>query len=86
MRRMIGLLLILTCGCSTAPLADLLDAVAPARVENVGPARGGVAPLPVELGSPEVPVEPFWPPAINDRTAPPPLQPVPGFEGTPTSR
>jgi hypothetical protein len=41
MNRIGGVLLVMVAGCSTAPLADVLDLVRPGRV-GPGPYRGGV--------------------------------------------
>lgn len=87
MRQAIALLLVTVSGCSTAPLADLLDAVAPARVMDVAPGRGGIAPPldPID-STPPMTGEPFWAPPINDRTNPPLLPPAPSPAGSPMSR
>jgi hypothetical protein len=64
MKRIVILLLLLTAGCSTAPIADLLDAVRPGRL-GPGPYRGGVC---HQHGPPAPPVA--APPPVVD--APPP--------------
>ena len=70
MKRTALLVLVLLCGCSTAPLADLLDFVKPVRI-GPGPYRGGVG---AQHNGPAAPplAEPA-PPALP----PPPGGPVP---------
>jgi hypothetical protein len=70
MKRLLPLLLVAVCGCSTAPLADLMDFACPPRCAPAG-GRGGVcnppaiqaAPVPVARpGAPEPPpTDPFLP-------------------------
>jgi hypothetical protein len=68
MKRMAALLLLITAGCSTSPLADVLDFVKPGRLPS-GPRRyyGGADALP----SPQ----PVNPPA-SSLPIPPPPDPV----------
>jgi hypothetical protein len=80
MKRLSLLLLLLT-GCSTAPVADLLDYFRPGRIAPDNAARGGVCgpqqPGPPVIASPgaiPAPVFPASPPAV----APGVAQPVPG--------
>jgi len=91
MRRILPIALFVLAGCSSAPVADFLDAVAP----------GGARPDPRhDAGPTSGPREPFdnLPPAEprrKDRDNPPPLPPVPtghvippieGDEGEPSAR
>ena len=64
MRRLASLLLLLLCGCSTAPLADALDLVKPGRLPPGARYHGGV-------GSPQ----PFQPVAPPSTTLGPPASP-----------
>jgi hypothetical protein len=68
-------LAILLVGCSTAPLADLLDYARPARSPLAGePIIGGVGPAPGAIPPPVPPgAEPVLPPAPGSPISPPPL-------------
>ncbi|MCS6976326.1 MAG: hypothetical protein NZM31_04860 [Gemmatales bacterium] len=68
MRRLV-LLIVLLCGCSTAPVADVMDFFCPPRMPSAG-GRGGVC----EPAAPS----PSPPPAVLGRpgpTEPPPPEP-----------
>ncbi|HXG08290.1 MAG TPA: hypothetical protein VNK04_00725 [Gemmataceae bacterium] len=62
-------LLVLTAGCSTAPVADLLDHCKPGRI-GPGPYYGGVCAPHTLPGAAPVPVPP--PPAVPLTDSPPP--------------
>jgi hypothetical protein len=76
MKRLASLLLLLSCGCSTSPVAGFLDLTFPAK--KIPPNAqwfGGVAgpqPAPPPLAVPSVPAAP----AVPESTLP--GQPVPG--------
>lgn len=67
MRRLGVLILMLLTGCSTAPVADLLDLVKPGRLPP-GPYRGGVYNQPIVPPAAPAP----FPPAVPVVPAPPP--------------
>ena len=76
MRRTIAFLVVALAGCSTAPVADFLDLVAPG-----GP--GSRADRPNAPPPPPRRVAPEGPPRINPTDDAPPLPPVPaGFRPT----
>jgi hypothetical protein len=90
MRRLMALLLLLAAGCSTAPLADVLDFVKPGRlVSNPTRIYGGVsAPnvsQPVEWPAPALPAPPAPPPSGPFPIPPPPpgIVTPPGTAGMP---
>ena len=68
MKRIAALCLLLSAGCSTAPVADLMDWVSPGRLPAAPGYHGGVggqtvvAPPPVGLEAPQPP-PPVPPPA-----------------------
>jgi hypothetical protein len=73
MRRILGMLVGVGAGCSTAPVADFLDAVAPG---GPGPRADRRDPPPPPPGRPA----PELPPRVNPPDDAPPLPPVPaGF-------
>src|SRR5947199_4376270 len=92
MRRTAVLLLVMTAGCSTAPLADLMDYFHPSHLDpepgplpvNVCPAPAPVGPMrPVPDAPPPVQIQPFGPsgppPVIGPgapRSGPPPVPPA----------
>lgn len=57
MKRWAALVLLLATGCSTAPVADVLDFIKPSRVESNGPYYGGVG-APPPNGAVVVPTMP----------------------------
>lgn len=68
MQRMGSLLLLLVAGCSTAPIADILDHVKPGRIRPVAPVvSGGVGMPHPGIGSP----------VVASPSPPPPLVPTP---------
>ncbi len=77
-RHLLILCILPLCGCSTAPLADLMDWVSPGKLEK-GPHHGGVASapafnapaLPVPAGSPAGGVPGGPPPGAVPVTPPP---------------
>jgi hypothetical protein len=81
MRRWLALLpLLLAAGCSTAPVADFLDLVAPGRIELGAQPYGGVcAPQGGPIGGPAVPapVAPPTPPPPPAGAVPVPVVPNP---------
>jgi hypothetical protein len=91
MRRWFPGLFLTLAGCSTAPIADFMDTVAPGGPPRDPPARTEAHPRPRERD----PADPFPPPAPR-RDDPPPLPPVPtgyappppieGDEGEPSAR
>jgi hypothetical protein len=91
MRRWFPVLFLTLAGCSTAPIADFMDTVAPGGPPRDPPARNEAHPRPRERD----PADPFPPPAPR-RDDPPPLPPVPtgyappppieGDEGEPSAR
>jgi hypothetical protein len=97
MKRIAALLLLLTTGCSTAPLADLLDCLSPGKLPaGGGRYRGGVGnlylppPTPNVTAPPGPPAEPpaaslpgLPPPSTPPVTGPLPAAPPPRAPGTP---
>lgn len=75
MKRLIPLLLLVSIGCSTAPVADVLDVVRPGRI-GPGPYHGGVGAQHRDMGGAApalvAPAEPI-PPAGMPSPAPRPL-------------
>jgi len=73
-----GLLLLLLCGCSTAPVADMLDFFKPGKLEaDKQPPYGGVC-LPRQVAPPAGVAAPLPPPVFPTDTAPaPPVSGVP---------
>ena len=69
MKRTVLLISLTLTGCSTAPLAGLLDAVRPGRINPNAPAYGGVGANPTLNGAPtttlapapQVPIAPVVP-------------------------
>jgi hypothetical protein len=81
MKRVALLLVVLACGCSTAPLADMLDFFKPGRMNpEPGPFYGGVCQPGAPRGLGTVPpnvLVPTAPPASAPRPTPtPPSPPV----------
>ena len=86
MRRWAALFCLALAGCSTAPLADFLDAVRPARFrpEAEDPFAPAVTPPPAgtllppqgvaPTGPPALPPPSFQPPAPNHDTSPGPFR------------
>ena len=73
MRRLPAILVLVTAGCSTAPVADLLDLVAPGGPPRSVPSDG--PPTPARRGRFEELPPPPGP--SRDPGDPPPLPPVP---------
>src|SRR5206468_2901785 len=78
MRRILAVSVLVVAGCSTAPVADFLDLVAPGGYGPGG--REEPPPPPRPPARPDFLPGPGPAPRIEDRDAPPPLPPVPaGF-------
>jgi hypothetical protein len=83
MRRVVVLILCAACGCSTAPVADLMDHFCPGRLTTNGPFYGGVsAPHGVPPGPPVVVAPPAAP--VPEPAPLPPLPPPPDAAGEPS--
>jgi hypothetical protein len=68
MRRIAALLLLLAAGCSTAPVADLLDAWTPGRLPpDAARYYGGVGNLPLPAAGAEAPPAAPVPPPVPGR-------------------
>jgi hypothetical protein len=70
MKRMLALLLLCLTGCSTAPVADLLDWKNPGCIRGSGPFYGGVAAPPPGTLSPPPTADAGLPPAAFAAPAP----------------
>jgi hypothetical protein len=81
----LALVLLVLAGCSTAPIADMLDFFAPGRfpkdakgvaggvcIPQGGPAGGSIGPPPGLVGAPGPPAAPV---GLNPPDAPPPAPP-----------
>jgi hypothetical protein len=74
-------------GCSTAPIADVLDYFKPGRIEPAKTAPYGGVCVPKQIGPPDgaivVPAQPATGPALPATNLPPPVAPLPSPQGTP---
>lgn len=70
--RKLAFAVVLLCGCSTRPIADIMDTFAPARTDvPEGPRHGGVMQIPASEAPAHTPNLPVPPPSPLD--GPPPL-------------